>query len=127
MLALQEEVVAAQPDIDKRTEQLVSKGRWQVPGYKVRVTRSIASGRHTDQFCRRNSVTCRCCRGCSSGANAIESLVHILPISALRAGPFHEVIASLKSDITDLRLPHLEHATSQTPAAHLIPKDCRGI
>jgi hypothetical protein len=31
----QDEVAAAQPDIDKRTEQLVSKGRWAVPGYKV--------------------------------------------------------------------------------------------
>ncbi|KAL8719154.1 MAG: hypothetical protein Q9225_003816 [Loekoesia sp. 1 TL-2023] len=29
-----DEVAAAQPEIDKRTEQLVSKGRWQVPGYK---------------------------------------------------------------------------------------------
>ena len=32
----QDEVVAARPDIDDRTSQLVSKGRWQVPGYKVR-------------------------------------------------------------------------------------------
>ncbi|KEQ91465.1 hypothetical protein AUEXF2481DRAFT_48277 [Aureobasidium subglaciale EXF-2481] len=29
-----DEVAAAQPEIDKRTEQLVSKGRWMVPGYK---------------------------------------------------------------------------------------------
>ncbi|KAF2654078.1 NAC-domain-containing protein [Lophiostoma macrostomum CBS 122681] len=29
-----DEVAAAQPDIDKRTEQLVSKGRWMVPGYR---------------------------------------------------------------------------------------------
>lgn len=28
--------MAARPDIDQRVEQLVSKGRWQVPGYKVR-------------------------------------------------------------------------------------------
>lgn len=33
---LQDEVAAARPDIDERTSQLVSKGRWQVPGYKVR-------------------------------------------------------------------------------------------
>ncbi|MCJ1364526.1 ATP synthase d subunit [Acarospora aff. strigata] len=33
-----DEVVAARPDIDERTEQLVSKGRWQVPGYKARST-----------------------------------------------------------------------------------------
>jgi len=32
--------VAARPDIDERTSQLVSKGRWQVPGYKVRDARS---------------------------------------------------------------------------------------
>ena len=32
---LQDEVVAANPEIDERTSQLVSKGRWQVPGYKV--------------------------------------------------------------------------------------------
>ncbi|KAL9131963.1 MAG: hypothetical protein Q9217_000243 [Psora testacea] len=29
-----DEVVAARPDIDKRTEELVSQGRWMVPGYK---------------------------------------------------------------------------------------------
>ncbi|KAL0260292.1 ATP synthase d subunit [Diplodia seriata] len=29
-----DEVAAARPDVDKRTEQLVSKGRWAVPGYK---------------------------------------------------------------------------------------------
>ncbi|MCJ1278837.1 ATP synthase d subunit [Puttea exsequens] len=29
-----DEVVAARPDIDERTEQLVSKGKWDVPGYK---------------------------------------------------------------------------------------------
>ncbi|EAT85266.2 hypothetical protein SNOG_07800 [Parastagonospora nodorum SN15] len=34
-----DEVAAAQPDIDKRTEQLVSKGRWAVPGYKAKVRR----------------------------------------------------------------------------------------
>lgn len=32
----QDDVVAARPDIDVRTEQLVSKGRWYVPGYQVR-------------------------------------------------------------------------------------------
>jgi hypothetical protein len=35
---VQDEVAEAQPDIDKRTEQLVSKGRWAVPGYKVSFT-----------------------------------------------------------------------------------------
>lgn len=36
-----DEVAAARPDIDKRTEQLVSKGRWSVPGYKVRLIPSF--------------------------------------------------------------------------------------
>ncbi|KAH0559433.1 ATP synthase d subunit [Trichoglossum hirsutum] len=31
-----DEVVAARPDIEERTKQLVSKGRWAVPGYKER-------------------------------------------------------------------------------------------
>lgn len=31
----QDEVAAAKPEIDQRTEQLVSKGKWMVPGYKV--------------------------------------------------------------------------------------------
>lgn len=35
LYASQDDVVAAAPDIDIRTEQLVSKGRWMVPGYKV--------------------------------------------------------------------------------------------
>ncbi|PSS22013.1 hypothetical protein M430DRAFT_65244 [Amorphotheca resinae ATCC 22711] len=29
-----DEVAAARPDIDEKTSQLVSKGRWAVPGYK---------------------------------------------------------------------------------------------
>ncbi|KAI9675274.1 MAG: ATP synthase d subunit [Caeruleum heppii] len=29
-----DEVAAARPDIDERTSQLVSRGRWAVPGYK---------------------------------------------------------------------------------------------
>ena len=34
-MKIQDDVAAAQPEIDKRTEQLVSKGRWNVAGYKV--------------------------------------------------------------------------------------------
>ena len=33
--SLQDEVAAAEPSIDQKTAQLVSKGRWVVPGYKV--------------------------------------------------------------------------------------------
>jgi hypothetical protein len=57
----QDDVAAAREDIDKRTSQLVSKGRWMVPGYQVRF---IADLRHSDdnllmQPSRRNSVTFR--------------------------------------------------------------------
>jgi hypothetical protein len=38
---MQDEVAAAQPEIDKRTEQLVSKGRWAVPGYKASSSKII--------------------------------------------------------------------------------------
>lgn len=31
-----DEVAAARPDIDKRTEQMVTKHKWMPPGYKVR-------------------------------------------------------------------------------------------
>jgi hypothetical protein len=31
-----DEVAAAEPSIDEKTAKLVSKGRWEVPGYKVR-------------------------------------------------------------------------------------------
>ncbi len=36
-----DEVAAAEPSIDEKTSKLVSKGRWAVPGYKVRVLRSV--------------------------------------------------------------------------------------
>ena len=35
-LPRQDEVAAAEPSIDEKTSKLVSKGRWSVPGYKVR-------------------------------------------------------------------------------------------
>lgn len=34
-MLVQDEVAAAQPEIDTKTAELVSKGRWNVPGYKV--------------------------------------------------------------------------------------------
>ncbi len=33
---MQDEVAAAEKSIDEKTNELVSKGRWMVPGYKVR-------------------------------------------------------------------------------------------
>jgi hypothetical protein len=35
LLSPQDEVVQARPDIEARTEQMVSKGRWMPPGYQV--------------------------------------------------------------------------------------------
>lgn len=32
-------MVKAEPSIDKKAEELVSKGRWEVPGYKVQFYR----------------------------------------------------------------------------------------
>lgn len=50
--------MAARPDIDERTAQLVSKGRWQVPGYKVRIasypSKSVS---RSNALCRRDSET----------------------------------------------------------------------
>ncbi|KAJ4988784.1 ATP synthase subunit d, mitochondrial [Stagonosporopsis vannaccii] len=42
-----DEVAAAQPEIDQRTEQLVSKGRWAVPGYKAS-PHAVSQGHWTD-------------------------------------------------------------------------------
>ena len=49
----QDEIAAARPDIDEKTAQLVSKGRWAVPGYKVRLRQS----RHSSIGCA-TSDTC---------------------------------------------------------------------
>lgn len=38
-----DEVAAAEPSIDEKTSKLVSKGRWSVPGYKVRLPRIFKS------------------------------------------------------------------------------------
>ena len=54
----QDEVVAARPDIDERTTQLVSRGRWSVPGYKVGCSTSQSPGNHVNHNCRRNSAIC---------------------------------------------------------------------
>jgi len=61
-----DEVAAARPDIDKRTEQLVSQGRWDVPGYKVRfafgLSRCVQMGINANYCYRRSLETTRCCR-----------------------------------------------------------------
>ncbi len=61
-----DEVAAAEPSIDEKTAKLVSKGRWSVPGYKVRCCCALDMrfGRrrrrrcqHADPVCRRDSAT----------------------------------------------------------------------
>ena len=68
--------MAARPDIDQRVEQLVSKGRWQVPGYKVRFNAFAQEALPSiNTPCRRNSATFPCCRGGRGGS--VELFVYI--------------------------------------------------
>jgi hypothetical protein len=48
--SLQDEIAAAEPQIDEKTSQLVSKGRWMVPGYKVCVFEMDGDWVATDKF-----------------------------------------------------------------------------
>lgn len=67
-----DEVAAAEPSIDEKTSKLVSKGRWSVPGYKVRswlvfyfhrATRAFFSDKqHADYINRRDSATSLSCK-----------------------------------------------------------------
>jgi ATP synthase D chain, mitochondrial (ATP5H) len=50
-----DDVAAAQPEIDKRTEQLVSKGKWVVPGYAVSQAECKIDGSLTNDI-RKNSA-----------------------------------------------------------------------
>lgn len=58
---VQDEVAAAEKSIDEKTTQLISKGRWMVPGYKVRCDGSLSSIRVTNFLCRRSSATSPSC------------------------------------------------------------------
>ena len=57
----QDDVVKARPDIDDKVTSLVSKGRWNVPGYKVCGCRRV-SLKFLLTLDRRNSASCRCYR-----------------------------------------------------------------
>lgn len=59
---LQDDVAAARPDIDQRTEQLVSRHRWHGPqGYKASILqRTGQSENHTNKLDRRDSAISRC-------------------------------------------------------------------
>ena len=59
---LQDDVVKARPDIDEKVTQLVSKGRWNVPGYKVRLLLGKMANGYLLIFNRRNLGISRSCR-----------------------------------------------------------------
>lgn len=48
LILLQDDVATARPDIDERVSQLVSKGRWQIPGYKVHLANAFGNASYTD-------------------------------------------------------------------------------
>ncbi|KAI0142153.1 hypothetical protein BJ166DRAFT_95159 [Pestalotiopsis sp. NC0098] len=56
-----DEVAAAEPSIDEKTSKLVSKGRWSVPGYKVRLTSATRANALLTRF-RKNSAISPCYR-----------------------------------------------------------------
>ena len=62
----QDEVMAAEPELDKKVENMVKNHRWMPPGYKVRETLSLktrVTHSLTDICCRRNLATCLSSRG----------------------------------------------------------------
>jgi hypothetical protein len=70
------------PEVEKKTAELVAKGRWSVPGYKVRslfVSTPALPRVHADAPYRRGSVTCPSCkhhnRDCSSVPFVYSSMV----------------------------------------------------
>lgn len=61
---LQDDVAAAEPSIDEKTSKLVSRGRWGVPGYKVRSPPYTAPQlTFANVGHRKNSATSPCYRG----------------------------------------------------------------
>lgn len=70
-------MVAARPDIDKRVEQLVSKGRWSVPGYTASLTHSSESRPSANESNRRNSATFLQCSCLEHSDHFIEPTVYI--------------------------------------------------
>lgn len=62
----QDEIAAARPDIDERTEQLVSNGKWMPPGYKV--CRGGRWGLYASRSTRFQSSTANNCVGAIRGS-----------------------------------------------------------
>ena len=57
----QDEVAAAEKSIDEKTNALVSKGRWMVPGYKVCATLRMTEAHDSDNHNRRSLATSPLC------------------------------------------------------------------
>ena len=70
---LQDEVAAAEPSIDEKTAKLVSKGRWVVPGYKVRYLSRVDCPLPT---CSANTL----CRSGSAISRFYKQLVGDFPL-----------------------------------------------
>ena len=97
--ALQDEVVAARPDIDERVSQLVSKGRWQVPGYKVCSSVELYGHHCADTVNRSVSAICLCYR--RGRCCSIDQCVH----------------THSQAEVTVLRCP-VSRAMSFQPKSH---------
>jgi hypothetical protein len=55
--------MAAAPEVEEKTKQLIAKGRWMVPGYQVRsITQLIPWAQITNFLYRRNLATFLSCR-----------------------------------------------------------------
>jgi len=93
---LQDEVMAAEPAIEKRVEKMVSNHRWVPAGYKVWcIGDSFQFG--TNTFNRRSSAICPCCKHityrrplllpislCNGrcAVNFINAVVNIMPLQS---------------------------------------------
>jgi hypothetical protein len=99
-----DEVAAAEPSIDEKTAKLVSKGRWSVPGYKVRFTTTSAvhavwfDGTAANAACRKNSAISRFSR--RAGGRCCSSSVPLLYSSIVDSG----FLASERTEYTVLNL-----------------------
>lgn len=66
LTCFQDEVAAAEKSIDEKTNALVSKGRWMVPGYKVCGLLLLEAVSDTDSHSRRSLAISPLCNGVES-------------------------------------------------------------
>ena len=103
-----DEVAAAEPSIDEKTSKLVSKGRWSVPGYKVRCAldpRARRRRQHADPVHRRDSATSPFFK---------QPLAARFPFFVV----YSSIVDSLRAEGGPLaggEIPHLVESTSPVP------------